>query len=177
MKFDINNPAFLQAACAGVTSLLVARSTSEDVIVFEFNIGISEGDVLVVTRVMDGATTTYSEVVPSSGYFEILADAGTDVFVRGNILSITDEKGEGHYDSLSYLDISKCRTLQKVSGMEDTRLTEIKTRATQEEVATGISAAIDTAENKGTVYIKQGDPYNEQIRLAAQRNDWEVIEF
>lgn len=177
MKFDINNPAFLQAACAGGTSLLVARSANENVIVFEINRGVLEQEVLVVTRVQDGETTTYSAVVPANGYFKILADAGTDVFVRGNILTITDEGEQGFYNSLSYLDISKCRTLQEVSGMVDTRLTEIKTRATQAGVATGISTAIDTAQNKGTVYIKQGDPYNEQIRLAAQGNDWEVIEL
>lgn len=177
MKFDINNPAFLQAACANATSYLVARSAIENVLTFEFNRGVSEGDVLVITRVKDGEMTTYSEVVPSNGYFEVIADVGTDVFIRGNILSITDQKGESFYDSLSYLDISKCRTLQEVSGMEDTRLTEIKTRATQAGVATGISTAIETAQNKGTVYIKQGDLYNEQIRLAAQGNDWEVIEL
>ena len=177
MKFDINNPAFLQSACANATSYLVVRSEDSNTITLEINRGIQEGDVLVITKVMDGETTTYSEVVPANGFIEILADAGTDVIVSGNILSITDEKGKGFYESLTYLDISKCRTLQAVIGLDDTRLIEIKTRATQEGVASGISSTIENSNQGGSVYIKRGDLYNEYIINAADSNGWSVIYF
>lgn len=176
MKFDINNPAFLQAAgSVSIESSIVASFTDAGG-TFQMNRGT--GGTVFVTRTLDGELTTYSDDIDITGNLVVSADPQTDVTVRGDITSLTDEKDDGIYSTLEYLDISKCRTLESLNLGSDLQvLGIIKARATSVYVADGIAAAIITSQVDGVVYLKQGDEYNNVVLTAAQNSGWEVRYF
>lgn len=177
MKFNINNPAFLQdAGSVSTESSIVARFTTNEA---SFQINRGTGGTVFVTRTLGGELTTYSDDIDTaSGELIVSADAGTDVTVRGDIISLTDEKGDGIYTDLKYLDISKCRSLEVLNlGDYLPTLGEIKTRATSMDVAGGIATAIASSQVEGIVYLKQGDEFNSIVLTAAENAGWEVRYF
>lgn len=181
MKFDINNPAFLQAAGSVSTeSSIVARFASIEA---GFQINRGTGGTVFITRTLDGELTTYSEDIDAvSGSVGVNADPQTDITVRGDIISLTDKKDDGIYSNLQYLDISKCRGLEELElGGDLQSLAEIKARATSMSVADGIAAAITEAtidpSIDSVVYLKQGDEFNSIVLTAAQNSGWEVRYF
>ena len=176
MKFDINNPAFLQAAGSVSTeSSIVARFIISE---GDFQINKGIGGTVFVTRTLDGELSTYFDDIDTTGALAVSADVQTDITVRGDIISLTDEKEDGIYANLKYLDISKCRNLASlVLGNDLQGLGEIKARATSMNVAIGISQAIAASQVGGVVYLKQGDEYNDMVLTAAQDQDWEVRYF
>lgn len=176
MKFDINNPAFLQSAgSVSAASSIVVRYAEPE---FTIEINRGTGGTVVVTKTVDGATNTQSIEIDSSGEVFIAADQGTNVTITGDITSLTDATVEGYYIGLEYLDISKCRSMTLLSLGDDLReLGEIKMRATSLDVATGIASAIRDSGADGVVYLKQGDEYNNTVLTAAQNSGWEVRYF
>lgn len=181
MKFDINNPAFLQAAGSISTeSSIVARFTTSEAI---FQINRGTGGTVFITRTLGGELTTYSDDIDTAtGELLVSADPQTDVTIRGDIISLTDLKEDGIYINLKYLDISKCRNLASlVLGNDLESLGEIKARATSMSVADGIAAAITKATTDpsidSVVYLKQGDEFNSIVLTAAQNMGWEVRYF
>lgn len=177
MKFDINNPAFLQAAGSISTeSSIVARFTTSEA---NFQINRGTGGTVFITRTLGGELTTYSDDIDTAtGDLLVSADPQTDVTVRGDIISLTDLKEDGIYINLKYLDISKCRNLASlVLGDDLQSLGEIKARATSMDVAIGISQAIAASQVDGVVYLKQGDEYNNMVLTAVQDYGWEVRYF
>lgn len=177
MKFDINNPVFLQAAGSVSTeSSIVARFTTNEVI---FQINRGTGGIVSITLTLDGELTTYSDDIDTdTGELLLIADAGTNITIRGDITSLTDAKDDGIYTALEYLDISKCRSLESLSlsgGMD--ALAEIKVRATSVNLAEGIANAIDNSQDVGVVYLKQGDEFNSIVLTSAQNAGWEVRYF
>lgn len=176
MKFDINNPAFLQAAGSVSTeSSIVARFADRRA---TFYINRGTGGTVSITRTLDGVLSTYSEDIDTTGALSLTADPRTDITVRGDITSLTDEKDEGTYVTLGDIDISKCRNLELLFlGSNLQALSVIKARATYVDVADGIAAAIIDSEVAGVVYLKQGDEFNNVVLTAAQDSGWEVRYF
>ena len=181
MKFDINNPAFLQAAGSVSTeSSIVARFANSNA---DLEINKGTGGTVFITRTLDGELTTYSEDIDAvSGVVHVTADPQTDITVRGDIISLTDKKDNGNYSGLQYLDISKCRSLEELElGGNLPSLAEIKARAIPMSVADGIAAAITKATTDpsidNVVYLKQGDEFNSVVLTAAQNSGWEVRYF
>lgn len=176
MKFDINNPAFLQAVgSVSAASSIVVRFASPE---FRLEINRGTGGTVFVTRTLNGETSTYPSEIDSSGNISITADSQTNVTIIGDITSLTDATVDGYYIELEYLDISKCRSLASISLGDDLReLGEIKTRATSMDVAYGIATIIRDSPADGVVYLKQGDEYNDSVLTAARNSGWEVRYF
>ena len=176
MKFDINNPAFLQAAGSVSTeSSIVARFATSEA---NFQINRGTGGIMFITRTLRGELTTSSEDIDTlTGELFVSADPQTDVTVRGDIISLTDLKDDGIYINLKYLDISKCRSLEDLELGILESLAEIKARATSIRLADGIAGAITNSVVDGVVYLKQGDEYNNVVLTAAQNSGWEVRYF
>lgn len=176
MKFDINNPAFLQAAgSVSAASSIVVRSSQPE---FRIEINRNTGGTVVVTRTVEGESHTNSVEIDSSGELYIIADQGTNVTITGDITSLTDEKEEDIYASLEYLDISKCKTLTEFSlGSYQNELSTIRANITNDNIASGLVQAVTNSQTPETLYLKSGSLFNQQVSEVAEANGWNVVYF
>ena len=89
MKFDINNPAFLQSAGALVPQSFIAiRTEQEDQAIF----GITSDGAVRIKTIKDGKTkiTSYPDGLNIDDVlFRLSNDANTDIFIYGKIIGIS----------------------------------------------------------------------------------------
>lgn len=176
MKFDINNPAFLQSACSSPSlPTIVARSSAESA---EFEINMGESTTILVTRTQNGVLSTFSEETSNSGYIRVLCDPNTDIIISGDLISLSDTNDNDFYESLVYLDISKCKTLTEFSlGSGTTQLMTIRANVTNDDIALGLESALDNSLNTGVLYLKSGSSFNQQVSDVAEGKGWSVEYF
>lgn len=88
MKFDINNPAFLQIAGASAPqSFIVIYTEQEDQAIF----GITSDGAVRIKTIKDGKTkiTSYPDGLDIDDFlFQFSNDANTDIFIYGKITKI-----------------------------------------------------------------------------------------
>lgn len=93
MKFDINNPAFLQIAGASAPqSFIVIHTEQEDQAIF----GITSDGAVRIKTIKDGKTkiTSYPDGLDIGDVlFQFSNDANTDIFIYGKIteISVSDD--------------------------------------------------------------------------------------
>ena len=174
MKFDINNPAFLQSAGAKMLSLIVLLYNNNNQKTIDL---ISQTKVEVSYYRADGEkiTTTYTpehekiRVIIPEGY-----DHGFGVIIKGNVSRIYDDARDDIYLSLDSINLCDAKSLTSIELGSLDWLTEITARADKESLARDIASAIINAElADGSVFLRnRTDPFNSIIIDAALNKGW-----
>ena len=120
MRFDINNPAFLQSAGALVPqSFIVIRTEQEDQAIF----GITSDGAVRIKTIKDGKTkiTSYPDGLNIDDViFRFSNDANTDIFIYGKItrISVSDEVD---VSGVTGIQTKSCESLIRafISGCEN----------------------------------------------------------
>lgn len=173
MKFDINNPAFLQSAGANTPSLILLWYKNDG----QKYIDLDSQTKVEVSYYRAGSveTTTYT---PENGQIRVIIpedfDANSAVSIKGNVSSIYDSLRDDIYISLTYIDLCDAKSLTSIELGSLDWLTEITARADKESLARDIASAITSAElADGTVYLRnRTDPFNSIIIDAALNKGW-----
>lgn len=123
MKFDINNPAFLQIAGASAPQSFIAIHTEqEDQAIF----GIKSDGAVRIKTIKDGKTkiTSYPDGLAIEDVkFQLYNDANTDIFIYGKIteISVSDDVD---VTGVTSVQTKSCESLTRatIAGCEITDL-------------------------------------------------------
>ena len=170
MKFDIQNPAFMQAACAIENSTIIMRCSIGDFDPSFRSIGSVEATFIkngkeekIIQNSENGSTE-----------FSITCDPNSNIIFRGKIIEIYDKKDDGRYESLEYLDVRRAKSLNTVS-LGTSVVSSIAIKADREDLANSIANTITfSLSDDGQVLLEDRNAqYNQIIIDAALDKGWD----
>ena len=173
MKFDINNPAFLQEAGAKTPSLIVLWYNSDG----QKTIDLISQTKVEVSYYREGSveTTTYT---PENEQIRVIIPEGFDtgfaINIKGAVSRIYDKNDDDLYLSLVDINLIGAKYLTSMELGSLDLLTVISTRADKESLARDIANAITNATQvDGLVNLMNStDPFNSIIVDAALNKGW-----
>lgn len=193
MKFNLNNPAFLQAASQKSNVTLLTFSSGSPTI----NYGCSSE--ILVEFIKDGTPETMVLQPQLYGYqaVTINSDANSTIKMKGDLTYIGGHSGSGDFSGITEIDVTKniaLKTLYVYTGAEGltsidisknknlstlllgtASLETIRAIAINSSVANTIATTIRTGESAtGTVFLRNGDEFNSTISDAATERGWTV---
>lgn len=175
MKFDINNPAFLQAAGAAGKSKSVMTLFSSSNQFLDFSLEVKGSGTLTY---LDQDKVTITEIISDgSNSFRIkTADIPTArIVINANVLSFT-ANGNSISEYLNDLDISNCESLNSFDvdkGFDS--LVSLKMKADKAFLSEQIANLLANSSGGGnTLYLVANQPYNELLVEAAETQDWQI---
>lgn len=175
MKFDIKNPAFLQAAGSAGKSKSVMTLFSISNQFLDFSLEVKGSGTLTY---LDQDKVTITEIISDgSNRFRIqTADIPTArIVINANVLSFT-ANGNSISELLNELDISNCESLNSFDmdkGFDN--LISLKMKADKEFLSTQMAEILSSSAGSGnTLYLVANQPYNELLEEAASAQEWQV---
>lgn len=154
MKFDINNPAFLQSGGNQYFErrIMMIFSSEENT----FRITTEDNSDVIVESYQDGELITQS-VTPKSGGNSFSSDIATPIIFKGKIQNIATVSQDS-FAMLEILEIYRMDTLESVNlGEETSLLNEITIQGSYPyEVQTGLGSAMTSYTGGDGVLICKG---------------------
>ena len=176
MKFDINNPAFLQeSGSAGKSkSVMTLFSSREEYIYFGLSVvgtgevtykNIQGEDVKVMLHDGNNSLAIKTQPLPSG-----------QIVIKANVVSFFAED-ESVSELLNELDISKCKSLNNFDLGEPrfSSLVSLTMKADKEALSQQMASLIENSNGSGCLLrLVNNQPYNELMEDAASVQEWQV---
>lgn len=119
MKFNVNNPAFLQAASHvdGVEKIIMMFS--------EANQGATITSVggITVKSIANGVPV--ENVIDNPSYVSFSSDANTPIIIEGKVTKVNGNPGSGYLEKLIYIDTEMAKSLTSLKCEGCSGMTEI----------------------------------------------------
>ena len=186
MKFDIQNPSFLQSASAKSNEMITFVDKDGTPTIYKLS---GNGEIKIISTV-DGEENI--RIIPSPVDFETVlnSDAETQVTIIGKVTKMYCDPGPGtftnisqidltkakslkvfqtHYDLLSEIDVTKCLNLEDLS-LNSCRLSSIdvtkNTKLKQLSLLENSIRSIDLSNNLDLEYLELDGNYLEEVNLS-----------
>ena len=176
MRFDINNPAFLQeSGSAGKSkSVMTLFSSSEEYMSFDLRV-VGTGEVTykniqgedVKVMLHDGINSLAIQTQPlPSG----------KIVIKANVVSFA-ANDESVSELLNKLDISMCKSLNNfdLGKPRFSSLVNLSMKADKEALSQQMASLIENSNGSGCyLRLVNNQPYNELMEDAASVQEWQV---
>ena len=175
MKFDINNPAFLQESGSAGKSKSVMTLFSASNEFLDFSLEVKGSGSLTY---LDQDEETITEMISDGlNNFRIKTTDKPEgrIVINANVLSFITN-GDSIAEYLNELDISNCKSLRIFDmGGGFSNLVILKMKADKELLSYRMAEVLSESPGSGNVlFLVANQPYNELLVEAAETQEWQV---
>lgn len=175
MKFDIKNPAFMQAACGKKNeSIMTLFSSSEEYLYFNLTV---RGTGILSYKDKEGVDdyVMLHDGVNSLSIKTLPLPSGK-IVINANVVSF-EANDESVAEFLNELDISNCKSLNSFNLGEPkfSSLVSLTMKADKEALSQQMAYLVENTNGVGcTLQLVNNQPYNKLMEDAAAVQEWQV---